>query len=272
MGSSGSPIHDLGIIFERPRTKGANRGPVPVVRTKDDAGEMSGGRTTPGSAVVEGVGRVPGFVNSYIYTDGEETYLIDTGFARKAPAIVRAFRNAHVPISRVGKLLLTHHHPDHRGGAAYLLQNIPAPVACHSDDIPYVNGTTRAPMPWFMRLLVRTHPAPVAIPLTDGDRVGPLLVVHVPGHTPGEVAFYDPARKILFSGDSVVEKRGALELPAPRFASDRDQAVRSLSRLRALDVEVLLPGHGVPVSKDVRSLIEDLIRRATTDPAPPRPS
>jgi glyoxylase-like metal-dependent hydrolase (beta-lactamase superfamily II) len=233
---------------------------------------MSAGRTTPGSPVAEGVGRVPGFVNSYIYTEGEETYLIDTGFARKAPAIIRAFRNANVPMSRVGKLLLTHHHPDHRGGAAYLLQNIPAPLACHSEDIPYVNGTAKAPMPWFMRLLVRTHPAPVAIALTDRDRVGSLLVVHVPGHTPGEVAYYESGRKILFSGDSVVEKRGGLELPARRFASDLDQAVRSLSRLRALDVEVLLPGHGVPVMKDVSSLLEDLIQRVTTDHSPPRPA
>jgi len=41
-----------------------------------------------------------------------------------------------------------------------------------------------------------------------------------------------------------------------------NQAVLSLARLRALDTEVLLPGHGVPVTKDVASLLDDLIQRA----------
>jgi glyoxylase-like metal-dependent hydrolase (beta-lactamase superfamily II) len=204
-------------------------------------------------------------VNSYTFRTGEETYLIDTGFSRKAKLIVRAFRNANADLDRVTKILLTHHHIDHMGGAAYLLQNVPAPLACHGDDAPFVDGREKAPMPLFMRLFMRVHPAPVAVSLKDGDRVGPLVVVHVPGHTPGEVAFYEPARKVLFSGDSVVERKGRLILPAARFASNLDQAVRSLGRLRALDLEILVPGHGVPVTKNVPTLLDDLIRRAPVD-------
>lgn len=221
--------------------------------------------TAVGRAVVDGIGRVPGFVNSYTFHEGDETFLIDTGFSRKAKPIVRAFRDAGVPLTRVGKVLLTHHHTDHRGGAAYLLEQSRAPIACHGDDAPYVDGRTKPPMPLLMRLFMRVRPAPVAMILHDGDRVGPLVVVYVPGHTPGEVAFYHPARKILFSGDSVVERDGRLTLPAPRFAANLDQAVRSLDRLRALDVELLLPGHGVPVTRDVASRLDDLIRRAPAE-------
>jgi glyoxylase-like metal-dependent hydrolase (beta-lactamase superfamily II) len=221
--------------------------------------------TTVGVPVVDGVGRIPGFVNSYILREGEETYLIDTGFSRKAAPIVRAFQNADVPLARVGKVLLTHHHVDHMGGAAYLLEMMPASLACHTDDVPFVDGRAKPPMSLLMRLFTRTHPAPVAIPLKDGDRIGPLLVLHTPGHTPGEVAFYHPTRKILFSGDSVVERDGKLTLPAARFAANLPQAVQSLARLRGMDVEVLLPGHGVPVMKGFASLLEDLIQRAPTE-------
>jgi glyoxylase-like metal-dependent hydrolase (beta-lactamase superfamily II) len=216
----------------------------------------------PGEGVAEGVGRIPGFVNSYTYSDEEETYLIDTGFSSKAKPIIRAFQAANVPISRVRKLLLTHHHIDHMGGAAYLLEVARAPVACHGEDAPFVDGRTPAPIPLLMRLFVRMHPAPVATVLKDGDRVGSLQVLHAPGHTPGEVVFYNPARKILFSGDAVVERKGRLTLPAPRFAANLPQAVRTLGLLRALDVEVLLPGHGLPITKNVGPLLDDLIQRA----------
>jgi glyoxylase-like metal-dependent hydrolase (beta-lactamase superfamily II) len=220
------------------------------------------GATVAGDRVVDGVGRIPGFVNSYTFSEGNETWLIDTGFHRRAKPILRAFESAHVPLASVRKLLLTHHHGDHRGGAAYLRERTQAPISCHREDVPYVDGRTKPPMPLIMRLIMRTRPAPVAVPLNDGDQVGPLQVLHAPGHTPGEVVFYHPARKILFSGDAVVESKGQLTLPGARYASNLGQAVQSLSRLRALEIEALLPGHGVPVLTDVRSRLDDLIQRA----------
>src|SRR5208282_4392929 len=138
--------------------------------------KASGGSV--GAAVVDSVGWIPGgFVNIYTYREGEETYLIDTGFSRTAKPIVRAFQTANVPLARVGKVLLTHHHLDHMGGAAYLLQNISAPLACHADDAAFVDGRAKPSMPLLMRLFARVRPAPVALTLKDGDQVGPLRVV-----------------------------------------------------------------------------------------------
>jgi hydroxyacylglutathione hydrolase len=223
---------------------------------------MAGSSRSPGTPVADGIGRIPGFVNSYTYDAGEETFLIDTGIRRKAQPILRAFRDANVPVARVRNVLLSHHHPDHMGGAAYLLATTRAPIACHEDDAPYVDGRAKAPIPLLMRLFMRIHPAPVATVLKDGDQIGSLRVLHTPGHTPGEVVFYDSARKILFSGDAVVERKGLLTLPAPRYAANLAQAIQSLARLRALEVELLLPGHGVPVTRDVAGLLDDLIQRA----------
>ena len=222
-------------------------------------------RQNVGEPVAEGIGRIAGFVNSYTYREGDETLLIDTGFARKAGPIVRAFQRADVPLGEVKRVLLTHHHVDHMGGAAYLVQSTHAPLACHGDDAAFVDGRVKAPMPLLMRLFVRVHPAPVAVMLKDGDRVGSLVVLHVPGHTPGEVALYHPERRILFSGDSVVEQKGHLTLPGAKFASSMGQAVASLGKLRSLDVDLLLPGHGVPVSANIGTLLDDLIQRAPTE-------
>ena len=224
-----------------------------------------GSSPTVGEPVAEGIGRIAGFVNSYAYREGDETFLIDTGFGRKARPILRAFQHANVSIAEVKKVLLTHHHVDHMGGAAYLVQNTHAPLSCHGDDAAFVDGRVKARMPLLMRLFVRVHPAPVAVMLKEADRVGSLVVLHVPGHTPGEVAFYHPERKILFSGDSVVEQKGRLTLPGARFASNMKQAVESLGRLRSLDVELLLPGHGVPVTTNFGALLDDLVRRAPAE-------
>jgi len=223
-------------------------------------------KSVVGKPVIDGVGWIPGgFVNMYSFREGDETYLIDTGWSRKAKQILRAFRDANVPPASVGKVLLTHHHLDHMGGAACLREKMPAPLACHADDAPFVEGRAKARMPFLLRLFARVHPAPVTSVLKDGDQVGPLLVVHVPGHTPGEVAFYHPRRKLLFSGDSVVEHKGRFTMPAGKFATSLPQAVQSLSRLRALDVDVVLPGHGVPVTKRVANLLDDLIQRAPAE-------
>ncbi len=222
-------------------------------------------RGVPGVPVSDGVGRIPGFVNCYTYREGGETYLIDTGFSRRAKAVVRALRTASLPVDRVRKILLTHHHVDHMGGAAYLVQNSHALVECHADDAPFVDGRQKQPIPLLMRLFMRVHPAPVATSLKDGDRIGSLVVVHAPGHTPGEVVFYHPERKILFSGDAVVERKGTLTVPAARFAWNLDQAIRSISRIRALEVELLLPGHGDPVTKNIPALLDDLARRAPAE-------
>jgi len=215
--------------------------------------------------VIDGVGRIPGFVNCYTYREGDEIYLIDTGFSRRAKAVVRAFQNASVPVDHARKILLTHYHVDHMGGAAYLVQNSHAPVECHEDDAPFVDGRQKQPIPLLMRLFMRVHTAPVATSLKDGDRIGSLVVVHTPGHTPGEVVFYHPERKILFSGDAVVERKGTLTVPAARFAWDLNQAVRSISRIRALAIELLLPGHGDPVTRNIPALLDDLARRAPTE-------
>jgi glyoxylase-like metal-dependent hydrolase (beta-lactamase superfamily II) len=227
---------------------------------------VTGGKAVvAGEQVVDGVGRIPGFVNSYTFSDGNETYLIDTGFARRAKPIVRAFQVANLPLASVRKLLLTHHHVDHMGGAAYLHETTQAPISCHREDVPFVDGRSKPPMPLLMGLFMRTHPAPVAVTLNDGDRIGPLQVVHAPGHTPGEVVFYHATRRILFSGDAVVERKGKLTLPATGYASRLVLAVQSLSRIQALNAETLLPGHGVPVTTDVGSRLDDLIRRAPSE-------
>ena len=76
----------------------------------------------------------------------------------------------------------------------------------------------------------------------EGDLIGPFRVLHVPGHTPGGVGFYDEKAGILFSGDTLFRGTwGRTDLPG---GSDQ-QIYQSLKRLLAMDKEIVVcPGHG----------------------------
>jgi hydroxyacylglutathione hydrolase len=220
----------------------------------------------PGVVVGDGIGRVPGFVNSYILSRPGGYWMIDTSFSKRASGITAAFKRAGQSTSSIQSILLTHYHLDHMGGAARLRQESRSGVSCHAQDAPYVDGRQRQPMGAIMRLLFGPKPVPVAATLQEAQMVGPLRVLHVPGHTDGSIAFYDAERKVLFAGDALrVEKKGNLGFPAPKYAANLVQAVESLKRFQGLEVRRMLPGHGEPVGPDFPSLLDDLIKRAPRD-------
>jgi glyoxylase-like metal-dependent hydrolase (beta-lactamase superfamily II) len=81
-----------------------------------------------------------------------------------------------------------------------------------------------------------------------GDRV--FEVLHVPGHTAGSVAFWDPAGGLLFTGDTAA-------LDDPLHAEDEDAFVASLERLRALPVELVCAGHSRPFGREELTALID---------------
>lgn len=192
----------------------------------------------------------------YVVREGASTYLIDAGFPEAAMPIERAFQMAGLPIKSLSQILLTHQHPDHMGGAAYLRYHTGAKVACHAADALAVEGKGPRIAPWLVRVLFSKHPVTVDRVLKDGDTVGPFQVVHVPGHTPGSVAYYHTEKKWLFTGDAVCTPGGEIQL-ARRFSTfDPDQAIKAVEKLSKLDVAALFPGHGRPLRQDVNARLK----------------
>jgi glyoxylase-like metal-dependent hydrolase (beta-lactamase superfamily II) len=83
-------------------------------------------------------------------------------------------------------------------------------------------------------------------------------VIGMPGHSPGSVAVHVPAVRTVFVGDELTTRHvltGATgPQPAP-FTDDQATSSASLERLRGLDVDRVIPGHGAPWTGGVEALI-----------------
>jgi glyoxylase-like metal-dependent hydrolase (beta-lactamase superfamily II) len=154
----------------------------------------------------------------------------------------------HRRLSRLGltlkKILVTHAHIDHIGGALRLKQLTGAPILLNEDDLPLL-ATMTTQAGWLGMAVPET--APPDGNLADGQMVGlegyPATVLHTPGHSQGSVCLHFAPLKLLVAGDTLFAGSiGRTDLPGGNF----DQIIDSIhKRLLPLPDETrVLTGHG----------------------------
>ena len=97
--------------------------------------------------------------------------------------------------------------------------------------------------------------------LSVGERVGPFEVVAADGKSPGEVALYDPSRRLLVVGDAFVgAPPGGLRLLPDAVLDDVAALRRSIRRLVAgLDIDCVLPCDGAPILRGASAALDQLV-------------
>lgn len=195
---------------------------------------------------------------SNIYLVNNEL-LIDSGTGFHQKELVHALTSAGAVIEDIKRIVLTHGHFDHIGGI-HLFRN--AKIGAHKDDATAIESVDSNESMAHM-FAAKREPKKLDFCLDDGDTIKSgdmkLKVIHAPGHTKGSICLYDEKNKILFSGDTVfADGFGRLDLPG---GSSREMK-QTLARLAALDVNMILPGHGGVVwasgSEVIRRLINDV--------------
>lgn len=201
------------------------------------------------------------FGQLYLWRDGDELTMVDAGLAGSAPAIADAVASLGLDTSAIRRIVVTHGHEDHAGSAAAVRAWHGAPVCVHADDAAFVRGDAARPEPVLTEFdapiwarmstmgLPPTPPCPVDVELHDGDELdfgGGARILAIPGHTPGSLAVYLPAHRVLFTGDTVAAT-AAGEVVLGVFNQDETRQLESFRRLAALDVETACFGHGEPV-------------------------
>jgi glyoxylase-like metal-dependent hydrolase (beta-lactamase superfamily II) len=94
-------------------------------------------------------------------------------------------------------------------------------------------------------------------PLEDGAAVGPLQVLHAPGHSPGHLAFHWPERDLLIAGDAIATWP-ELCPGWKAFTLNEAQHADSLRRMAALEARIVAVGHGEPITDGAADTVHAL--------------
>jgi len=146
---------------------------------------------------------------------------------------------------KLEKLLLTHAHLDHVGGALELARTCKLPIiGPHRGDAFWLDA-----LPEQARMF-GFPPAEAFQPdqwLQDGDVIElgalRLQVIHCPGHTPGHVVFFEPASRHAFVGDVLFQGSiGRTDFPQ----GDHAALIAAIkNKLLPLGDDIaFVPGHG----------------------------
>ena len=210
---------------------------------------MSGEDFTPGRAIdlAPGVRRItapnPGYMtgpgtNTYL-VGGDEVTVVDPGVddAGHLDAIVAA---APGPIRRI---LITHNHPDHTGGARALAARTGARIHAHPTPLQGVRDRG---------FRADEH-------LDEGDEVTGadyrMRCLHTPGHTTDHLCFLHEETGLLFAGDHVMA--GVTVVIAPPDG-DMVAYLASLERLKRESITAFAPAHG-GLMRPPAAVLDDVI-------------
>ncbi|MEU6864134.1 MBL fold metallo-hydrolase [Streptomyces sp. NPDC046876] len=213
---------------------------------------------------------------AYLWRDGEDLTLVDSGHAGAAPEIEEAIRSLGLDPARLERIVLTHCHGDHIGAAEDLAGRWGSRVVAHRLEAPVIRGERPVPDPvlldWELPYYEHAMTVPQAPPtrvdqeVEDGE-VLPFgdgaVVVHAPGHTPGSIGIHLPHHGVLFAGDCIA---GVGQVMLGVFNVDREQAQASFRRLAALAPAVACFGHGDPLTADAAAVLH---AASTAEPALP---
>lgn len=218
-----------------------------------------------------------GIIASYLLAGGGELALVEAGPESTQPALLAGIRAAGFEPRRITRLLLTHVHLDHAGGAGTLLRHLPeATVHVHPAGAPHLTdpgrlleSARRIYGDAMERLWGRVEPVAEARvrPLADGAEVSAggrtLRALDTPGHAGHHLAFHDARAACVFTGDVAgIRLGGAPYVSPPTPPPDIDLPLwrGSLLRLRALAPRRLYLTHFGEVD-DAAWHLDDLLAR-----------
>lgn len=192
----------------------------------------------------------------YLVNGGGEMALIDCGMASgdSLDRILGNVRAEGLDPKKITKIVVTHYHMDHAGGAARFRERLGVEVVAPVDAAPALRtGDERAvaldmaKAAGFYAADYRFQPVEVAHEVREGDHIPvgslELEVIETPGHCDGHVSLLlrGQERRYLFAGDAVFSG-GRVVLQNIHDCSIQKSAA-SIAKLARLEFDALLPGH-----------------------------
>jgi glyoxylase-like metal-dependent hydrolase (beta-lactamase superfamily II) len=227
-----------------------------------------------------------GRVNTYLLED-EPLTLVDSG-PNSGKALDELERQLEALDRRIGDIelvIVTHQHIDHLGLVDIVAKRSGAEVAAIDAAVPFLEnfGDDAERDDEEAAALMRRHgiseevvtalrqvtgsfrawgsKIKVTKPLRDGEilelRDRQLEAQHRPGHSPSDTVFWDEERRILIAADHLIKHISSNPLISRPLDGSRERTqalvtyLESLKRTRELPAEIVLSGHGEPITDHV---------------------
>ncbi len=186
-------------------------------------------------------------VNSYIiYDNHSKGIIIDPAFyddTEKNTFMAFMHDNHIIP----DKIIATHGHIDHIFGAKCLNQTYHKPLLVHPNDHFLIDNAQA-----FASMFgLKAEPPETISTITENDSIKlndcTIEIIHVPGHSPGNIALYIKNQNILFCGDLLFHRSiGRSDLPG----GNHDTLIQSIKNnmFSLPDNTIVYPGHGEETS------------------------
>jgi glyoxylase-like metal-dependent hydrolase (beta-lactamase superfamily II) len=226
-------------------------------------------------------------VNCFLLPDGDAVDMIDCGMSSQESfgLIADALRELAGPRARLRRLLVTHIHPDHYGGAGEMTERRGADLYLHRLEVPmvhpryleieqlveevgrylHVHGVPDAEADFLknasrgFRQFVKPALPVLQLDGTELLELGcrRLRVEWTPGHSPGHVCLFDVDSRVLFAGDQLLPNASPnIGLHPQSTPNPLDDYLSGLERLLRLRPSLVLPAHGRPFLGAVERVAE----------------
>ncbi len=141
----------------------------------------------------------------------------------------------------IRRILISHGHPDHIGGAEALRARLDVPILAFSrQGVPFADEEIADNTPF-----------------ACGDDT--LRTLYTPGHRFDHLCFWLEQQRILFAGD-LVASHGTVVIPPPP-QGDLYDYLQSLQRVQNLDIVSIVPAHGEVITRPQEKLAEYIAHR-----------
>jgi glyoxylase-like metal-dependent hydrolase (beta-lactamase superfamily II) len=212
--------------------------------------------------------------NCYIIKGTERNLIIDPGHDHEEclTVMLSALQKLDIDLDRTD-FFITHSHGDHYGLLRKLIRD-GASVFASCPDADVIRGKRSIPMledlsqfleasgfperdavkilpPFLLKEQTQTtlqSASPVFRLMADGEWIEAgdyrFQCVHTPGHSDGHMCLYEPDKKLFISGDHIIGTIGPSVSGRFNHQNPLEQYLESLGKIKSLEVEKVLPGHG----------------------------
>lgn len=214
--------------------------------------------------------------------DDKEVVLVDCGYPYFMEKIEEQLVKIGLSLSRVTKLIITHHDHDHMGSLKEIKEAYPSiEILCSKEQEPFITGKSKSlrliqaenlqdTLPEkqkeagreFIAFISSIEPVKDVNIVEVGEQIdccGGIEIIDTKGHMPGHISLYVREEKTLITGDALVIENGKLCIALPQFALNMKDAQDSVKALLDYDIEKVICYHGGVYDKDVRNSLLEIV-------------